>query len=52
MLFHSDDQNDIIHANALKLFDSNDDDSYKIIIKNPLQFELVIDYLIIDLSFR
>jgi hypothetical protein len=52
MLFHPDDQTGIGHANTLKLFESDNSGGYTTTIKNPLQFELVIDHLSSGLSFR
>jgi len=52
MLFHPDNQTGRGHANTLKLFESDGEGGYTVTIKNPLQFELVIDYLSHGLSFR
>jgi hypothetical protein len=51
MFFHPDDEGNVSCDNALKLFIPIDN-SYTITIKNPLQFQLVIDFLDSGLSFR
>ena len=52
MLFHPDEQEGTSHAETLKLFTLNEDGNYSVTIKNPLQFQLIVDYLAAGLSFR
>src|SRR5437667_10425334 len=52
MLFHPDEQEGTSHAEALKLFTLNEDRNYTVTIKNPLQFQLIVYYLVAGLSFR
>ena len=53
MFFHPDDHISTSHANALKLFKRNDNTNrYKVTRDNSLQFDLIVDLIAIDLSFR
>lgn len=53
MFFHPDDHGQAGQKVALKLFNKNENaDGYKVIISNPLQFQLIIDFIVMGLSFR
>lgn len=53
MFFHPDEHSGISHAKVLNLFKRNMGNAdYTVIIKNPMQFHLVIDYVGAGLSFR
>jgi hypothetical protein len=51
MYFHPED-NEQVNEGALRISQGNDAQCYRFIIKNPLQFILVLDYLSIGVSFR
>src|SRR5438046_5618782 len=52
MFFHPDDHGGITQEHTLNLFTSNSDsDGYTVMIKNPLQFHLIVGYLAKGLSF-
>jgi hypothetical protein len=58
LFFHpeEDEEDDasesIMKANAMKLFKSQEDRSYLVMIKNSLRFDLAIRHISIGLSFR
>ena len=53
IFFHPDDNDGISQAQTLKLFTSCHSGSYySVTIKNPLQFQLIVEYLASGLSFR
>ncbi|KAH6601601.1 hypothetical protein BASA50_001459 [Batrachochytrium salamandrivorans] len=48
----SEDTEPITKANAMKLFQLQEDGSYVVVIKNSLRFDLVIQHVSVGLSFR
>lgn len=56
MFFHPDDHYGVSQVRALRLFKRNGEETgdkyYSVIMKNPLQFRLVVDYIAAGLSFR
>jgi hypothetical protein len=58
MFFHPEDDEDdddtgpVTKANAMKLFNQEEDGSYSVTIKNPTRFWLAIDHTSAGLSFR
>ena len=53
MFFHPNDHGSVSHTRALRLFISVKHESkYLVVVKNPLQFQLIVDYIGADLSFR
>jgi hypothetical protein len=54
VFFHPDDHGDISHSRTLSLFKPVESESgqaeYEVVIKNPLQFHLAVDYLARGLS--
>ena len=54
MFFHPDGHDTVTRTQALKSFTLclDSDSQYNVIIKNPLQFQLIIAYLTSGLSFR
>ena len=51
MYFHPEDKVQVKEG-ALSIFQENNGQCYRFIIKNPLQFSLVVDYLSIGVPFR
>jgi hypothetical protein len=51
MCFHPEDKKQVKEG-ALSIFQENNGQCYRFIIKNLLQFSLVVDYLSIGVSFR
>jgi hypothetical protein len=47
-----DDSESITKTNAMKLFKLQEDESYLVIIKNSLRFNLAIEHMSVGLSFR
>jgi len=51
MFFHPDDQGGVTQKTALKLF-VRKEDYYQVTISNPVQFQLVVAYIVRGVSFR
>ena len=51
MYFHPEDKEQVKEG-AQSISQENNGQCYRFIIKNPLQFILVVDYLSIEVSFR
>lgn len=53
MFFHPDDHDSTSHTNALRLFKrDNNTGKYKVTRDTSLQFDLIVDFIAADLSFR